>query len=270
MAVARSIHSDADFGGIMLRRRDILTGVVVVVASQLASSTAGFAQVAASAIDQLKQGIPSVFSADARFTADPEFIDQFLNEELEPRRQFFSRLSVATIDDVRSVLDPAATDIGVTTDEDIQTVSDVEQYIQAIKASNSSEGREGETLIEITLDITVEALGLQFLREALSQLLVEDDLASEIVERIARELEIRDTEAAVRNVIDLVFHILSASTLVAIGRLIVGSSAPQIRKRILIALGVRLVPFVGWTFTSACFAACVFAHRRRLVRAVNR
>lgn len=182
----------------MISRRSLLSSSSLITLGFFVSTNPARAQVAQLALERLRAELPSVFAPDARFYPDPAYADRFLNEELSARKVYFSLLADTSVDDIRNSLDPAAEELGIQTHEDVQSFVQARNYIQAIKTQQEIAGTEGESLFEVVLDIVIETLGLDFMREALSRMVIDDKVFSGIIEAITDKLEIRDHNGAAR------------------------------------------------------------------------
>lgn len=250
-----------------ISRRSMLIGTsTVAILAMLGGHTR--AQEYKEAVAFLTSALPSIFSPQARFRADDGFVKDFLTEEEGARTGFFERIADEDPANLLPDLDPAASQIGVTSPQDVALVKVAPDEVEQIKVMRENPPVEGEGLIEVVLQIVVDTMDWRFLLDALKQLLRSDGYLAEKLDGCAEALRIRDMDGALGNLIDIASHVVTVDTLTRLAGFVDGDAA-ALRRRVLKTLGLRLIPFVGWAFTGGCLAVCVYSYRERLVAALR-
>ena len=215
-------------------------------------------------VERLKQNIPALFENQQRFSASSALIDEFLAQEYAARRDFFGEVLNVSEFDYETMARAQAPEFTALSGEDLDATRLAPDAVEPIKVLRDILPKPDDTRVEVCKDILIEALGLKFLGEAIGTLIKENSVLAQYFDDFVYRLGLRDVPGAREALIALVYWLMSEPGLKALQKAVGVMPIGQLRRRVIAALGSRLVPVVGWTFTGACLAACVYAHRQRL------
>lgn len=255
----------------LLSKRQILKMMGLVLYSSSVAPRPAFSQAFSgtyqAAISQLESDLAIVFSPAQGIQPTPGFIDQFLSVELSARVTFFEQIEIATPAELARELVPDASEINLVIPDEVSLIVADPMEVEPVKINRDLPPIEGETRIELLLNIFVDTIDWRFAYDGLRWLATEDEVFSNIVQDMGNSLGIRDMPGLIENVIRLVGYVTSTDTIARLGEQL-GMASSELRQRLYKALGLRLIPYAGWAFTGACLAACIYAYRQRIAAVI--
>lgn len=182
----------------MLGRRDFLVAVGLGQAICLTGLSPARAQALAASVQQLKNDIPAIFAPGAHAEANAEFQRDFLAQELPARRRFFEELGGASEADLRQQIVLVQDDFNVElSSEDILSFKlPIDAVVQIISLEEVIPV-EGETIVDVLLDIAVQVIGLEIVADILPELYNRNDAFRSLVDNLGHSLRIYDTRGGI-------------------------------------------------------------------------
>jgi hypothetical protein len=223
------------------------------------------AQSIADAVAVFKLSVPSVFASNARLSADPEFVESFLEQEKPARQAFFRAIAFVPIEILGRDFDPAFEPFQVALSGSLEDMKIRPEEVEGLKVRADIQPRQGDTRVSVVLDVFCESMGLQVFREAFIDLADSDTVFGENFRELSRQIGVNDYSNAFDIISLMIAWMTTDQGIRALRLRMKGMTGAQIKRRLAVSLGSRMVPFVGWAFTIGSLSACVYAHRKRLL-----
>lgn len=247
-----------------ITRRTIIGSLGIMAVDGLWCMPTAQAQSLDADLQRLRNAIPVVFNPDVRLAPNEDFVSDFAAQEFPARQRFFADLQDRPIVEITESLDPEFLEQVPLTDEDVALLIIPPDQITPIKALVIEEPKTDDTQFEVVVDILLGTLGLHPLKSAFVELNAENAFFSERIASLANAIGVRDQVRAMNIVFELAAWLLSGPGITALRAIVRDMPASQIRRVLLIGIGSRLAPFVGWVFTGASFTTCLYVNQRRL------
>ena len=127
----------------------------------------------------------------------------------------------------------------------------------------------GETLISVLVDIMLEGLELQVIKEAITKVIEQTPDLQKMLNDLAKAVQLRDS----KQVIDLLAKILEYFSKIGMLDLLINALGPDkaklVWRSLLKKLGEKFVPFVGQLYTLISVATALFNNSPRLLAAIK-
>ena len=248
----------------MERRHFLRLLAVVFLGAQGIRASAQSSAIVRQRVAAFKEALPGIFEKDLRFAPERDKVTSFLAQEYNARLQFFEGMQDATAEQVRAASPPETEAIvefaGKEAGDFVLRPADVQQ----LGLDQTREPRTGDTPAQVISDIVKETLGLEFLDDVFLTLINGDTRFAVLFRKLSEQVGLRDYNGAVETLKTLVLWMSSTAGFDKLKGVASRLPPGQLRRRLIGALGSRMVPFVGWAFLGACFMASLYSNRKRL------
>ncbi len=126
-----------------------------------------------------------------------------------------------------------------------------------------------ETILSVTVDIFLEALGLREIKEAIKEVVNKSPEIRTKIDELAKVFQLRDWEQAIEFVA-AIMDLLSDAGIADLFIKVLGKmEGRRVWRRLLTKLGARFVPFVGQVYTAIAIGVALFNNKQRLLHAIT-
>lgn len=252
----------------MLRRNFLLSGSAFLTLL-LTEQNVAAAETVKDAVAELKRNLPYVFRSGGLAFAPPDYIEKFRRDEFPARRTFLERLQ-----------DKSAAELGLEKpNPEARPYLDLFASLDVPLAPSPSEIRRidvpvvpqpaQETLQDVVIDILIQAMELDALKDVLLIICEEYEPIKNLVDEIGKAVRMQDPKRLVDLLVLIVQLLLGDELRAFLARRLGDETARSVLVQVTRSLGKKLLPFIGWLITVYSFGVVIARNSERLRRAVG-